>query len=68
MTVPSDGLRAAALVTSPDMRHSFVSHDPLPVLDTRYPLADGWDLRPVTGVHSRHGFVVDAVSAGQGAV
>lgn len=58
----------ATLVTTPDLRHSFVSGDPLDVLDTRYPLADGWLLQPASGRHGEYGFVVEGVYTGQGAV
>lgn len=53
----------AVQVVRPDGT-TFVSLDPLPVLNGRYPWRSGYTLHPVRGQHSAYGF---AVSAGQGA-
>lgn len=54
----------AVQVVRPDGT-TFVSLDPIGVLDVRYPWASGYTLHPVRGRHSTYGF---AVFAGQGAI
>ncbi len=43
------------LVTTPDL-HEFVTADPLPIADVRYPRAAGYELRKVRGHEGPHGF------------